>query len=235
MSTKPKLWQGVQEIWQKEYDWLIRANYPNEILKFITLYECLLAYSKKEFFTTNTVNDNIPKVQKDHFAFNNGFGTFVKEKPITTDLNKTILDLCRKLISTCPQPFDEDSDYKYYDEIKKQVEKKYPASLSSFPPHVYNRFNNPPLKIDRNDEGEKIYIEHLPQLYGSSWSISQKPESLIDIEDEVKINYFKFYFTVLVHSRNWIYHNNKAGDAEPDKLVLKQHIEIMLFMLENWK
>lgn len=236
MVTKAVMWQDVQTIWQKEYDWLIRNNYPNEILKFITLFECLLAYSKRKFFSSpDSKNDDIPRVQEnDHYAFKTGFETFFKNGPITTDLNNRIFELCCTLIKTCPQPLDDDDlDFKYYDEIKKEVEQKYPDSLSSFPTHVYNRFNNPPLKKKEEDKQiEAIYIEHLARLYGSSWSIAQKPESL---NTQQKKDYFKFYFTVLVHSRNWIYHNNKSGHAEPDKLILKQHIEIMLFMLENWK
>jgi len=237
MVTKVVMWQDVQTIWQKEYDWLIRNNYPNEILKFITLFECLLAYSKRKFFSSpDSRNDDMARVQQsDHYAFQTGFKTFFKNEPITTDLNKRILGLCCKLIETCPQPLhDDDSDFKYYDEIKKRVALKYPDSLSIFPLHVYNRFNNPPLKMEGEDKAkEALYIEHLALLWGSSWSIAQKPESLYDIQK--RMEYFKFYFTVLIHSRNWIYHNNKSGHAEPDKLILKQHIEIMLFMLENWK
>ena len=233
MVTKAKMWLDVQETWWKEYDWLISAKYPNEILKFIALYECLLAYSKKEFFDFNTINDDILKVQKDPFAFHTGLKTFIENKPIT-DLNKSIFSLCCTLIRTCPQPFSDDSDFIYYDEIKKRVKQDYPDCLSSFPEHEYNRLNNPPLKKRGiPEEVEHIYIEHLPLLYGSSWSISQKPESLIS--SQVKKDYFKRYFTVLIHSRNWIYHNNKAGNTEPDKLVLKNHIEIMLFMIKNWK
>lgn len=218
----PSSWSDVEKTWLQEYQWLIDAKYPNGILTFITYYEYLLAKSKTLCGRRRAFND--PK------SLQLGFKNLINTKPLTPDLNKNIYDLCYKLIQTCPQPDQTTSGITYYDEIKKQLEKNYPNSLSIFPSHEHNSLNNPPKETD---EQRKEYTHALADLFGWSWSISQKPESLINIQN--KEDYFKFYFTVLIHSRNWLYHNNKAGNVEVDKFVIKKHLDIMKLMIKNWK
>ena len=221
MNYESNTWSDVQKTWLQEYQWLIDAKYPGEILTFMAFYEYLLAYSKALYGSRLSAGSDYKPLKR-------GFERLIKTKPITLDLNKNIFDLCYKLIQTCPQPFSDDSDFIYYEEIKKRVKKDYPDSFSSFPPHEHNHLNNPPLgeKVEQRND----YTNALADLFGWSWSLSQKTENTTNKE-----KYFGAYFYVLVHSRNWLYHNNKAGNVEVDKFVLKKHLKIMNLMIENWK
>ena len=241
MSYMANKWSEVQKVWLQEYKWLGSHGYPNEILKFIALYECLLAYSKASFWHFNdhiagTIDEDLKTgLAKDHVWFRKGFESLIETKSITPDLNKNIFDLCLTLIRTCPQPRNRGEGVTYYDVIKKRVADTKPYLLSKFPDHEDNYLNNPLLTDSR---AEQIYREHLPDLFCHSGSFDEGDldnSGSFDEGDLDKRGYFKSYFSLLIHSRDWIYHNNKAGNTEPDKLVLKNHIKIMLFMLENWK
>lgn len=225
MNFRAKMWSDVQKTWLQEYEWLISVEYPNEILKFIALYECLLAYSKASFWDSKDRGNKSP--DHDHSWFKKGFKRLIEAQPISPDLNTHISDLCRALITHSPQPLKVKNP-NYYDEIKAQVKEKYPASLIDFPEHIHNSLNNPP-PLEHTD-GIKVYLEHLGDLFAFSQDFSPKKQDNI-----CKKRYFKCYFSLLIHSRNWVYHNNKSGHVEPDKLVLSNHIKIMEFMIENWK